>query len=119
MAQRFKDLAQRLIEVTFADVSQDITIQRVSGAYDDEAGVVDDIVTEVEVRGIVGPYSENQIDGVSILNGDIRMLIAVNSLSQPPALQNDLLIVDGVEYKVVGISLDAARAVWRIQLRIQ
>lgn len=118
MSARFQDLAQRLIENTFSDVSQEITVLRVDGAYDDESGQVDSLVVVDETVGIVGPFSETQIDGVNILLGDLRVLIAVNSLLEPPALQNDIIKVMGMEYKVVGLSLDAAQAVWRLQLRL-
>lgn len=56
--------------------------------------------TDVEVTVVLLEYSLREKAAGLVQTGDVKALVAVGDLTTPPR-QEDKLLVDGVEYKVV------------------
>ena len=119
----FNDIAYELINETFADIAQTVTIQPTSAVYDVSLGeLIDFDLDPVLATAIVGPFIDdrNEIDNVQ--TGDLRAVIAIKSLSESDReifLQSDTYKIGSDSYIAINNLKDASESVFILQLRKQ
>ena len=91
---------------TFSDVPA--TLKRVTKSYDAATGTEPEVVT-AELSILTSPpepFSAQDIDGTTILSGDMTVLVAASDLGTfgEPSHQTDRLIKGGAEYRIVRVS---------------
>ena len=67
-------------------------------------------------KAIRDKYSRFDKTNSNILEGDVKILVLVNSLSVEP-IKGDLLAIQGSSFRVVDYDVDPANALWTIQGR--
>ena len=100
------------------DLKQLITHRAISGTtYDPGTGeVTPTTVEQPNVPAVFTEYATREIDGTTIVSGDIALLIPTTSLNVTPKV--DDIFVDGTdEWRVVNLMIDPANALWTIQVR--
>ena len=113
--QEFKDAASEVF-IEFADflVGRDFVK---AGSYDPVTGTTTGDITE-NVPSLREDYDKRQIDGQSIQSNDFKLLVeAVNFATIAPNVDDLTVTVDGKRCKVIGAMIDAANAVYTIQVR--
>ena len=67
-------------------------------------------------KAIRDRYSVSEKNNSSILDGDAKILVLVNSLSVSP-IRNDIITIQGTKFTVIDFDVDPANALWTIQGR--
>ena len=114
----FNTLAYDMINDTFADIAQPLTVKTDSSVYDEESGeMIDFNNTGVVILAIVGPFTNDKFEASDIEVGDLQAIVPVNALTQELFLQSDTFILGSIEYTAINITTDASESVYTIQLR--
>jgi hypothetical protein len=91
--------------------------RRTAGSINSTTGVFTaGTLSSIELTGIVKTYNSRQIDGVSILTGDL--LLIVDSTTE--VLGDDNILIDGDIYTVVSINIvkpSASALMYKVQVR--
>ena len=114
---RLRATASRLL----ADKGQLVSIRRrAAGAYNVETGAaVADPGTIYSGFGVVSEYPLRQVDGQSVLHGDLRVTLEAPSTMVEP-VAGDYALIGATEYAVVGASKVAPGGVtvlYKLQVR--
>lgn len=127
-------LAQRTINDTFGSVAQDVTvIKPLRDGYDTESGLVIATTSEVNVKGTITPWTEDNSAALSsdtIVTNDIKLLIAAQDMATldaqitnprakilPLVADFHTFEINNIDYELVSFRLDAAGALYVIRCR--
>ncbi|MGB1297281.1 MAG: hypothetical protein ACPG8A_03350 [Psychrobium sp.] len=115
LKSEFQDLANELIDDEFADFFPVRAFEK-AGAYDPLSGSSAPTIDSVPCARM--EFNESQFNGESIKVGDFKLLAKNSAFSTlVPSSANITVDVDGLKCEVVRASLDAANAVWTMQVR--
>lgn len=115
-----RSLFQSAAAVAFnssGDVPKAVTYERHAlGDYDPSIGERSRITSVYALDAVIYGYEAIEIDDAAIKPNDQRALIRQAQLPVQPET-TDTLIINGLEWGIVGISQDPAGATWELQLR--
>ena len=73
---------------------------------------------DIQGRGFIDDYGDNDIDGTLIQAGDRRVLIITNSFpGQPTPKNGDRITIENATYNIVAVKRDPAAATYTCQVR--
>lgn len=93
-----------------------VLTREVAGVSSDPADPAAPTTTSYTCKAVRDSYTVSDKRNTSILAGDAKILILVNSLSVTPT-KDDVIVLQGSRFSVVDIDADPANAVWTIQGR--
>lgn len=102
MSAFYGEMTSTAVEL-LSEFGQPVTIKRQSGAVDPVTGDNDQAEQVFETVGVCARYSEQQINGSSILSGDQRMTL----IPTVAPMIDDIITVAGIDYRVVDIAQSA------------
>lgn len=131
---KFQALASSMINSRFGSVAQDVAvIKPLRDGYDTETGLVIATTSQVNVKGTVTPWTEDNSAALSsdtIVSNDIKLLIAYTDIAALDALilnprakilplvaDFHTFEINNIEYELVSFKLDAAQALYILRLR--
>lgn len=97
-------------------VAKNAKLVRVTEGEWQPDGTVPATESSTTVRGFFSDFKAEQGSLRIIQAGDLKALIPAMKISKDPDV-NDKVILSGVTYTVVAVEVDAARAVFTLQLR--
>ena len=118
----FDKLAVTMINKTFGSVAQTVTIRHpLYSNYDEETGAIITAHEDYIVKGIVGPWINNNEEAQRshiVDSQDVSVLIATSDLELiNPAVNYDTVITqDGSEWALAFIQRDPANATFKFKL---
>jgi len=115
----FNTLAYDMINDTFADISQSLTIKTDNSVYNEETGeVIDFNPIGLEVKAIVGPFRQDKLEASDYQVDDLQAIVPVTALTDVELfLQSDTFILNEIEYTAINILKDTSESVYTLQLR--
>lgn len=114
--EEFIDLADELINDEFAAFKRPIKFSLV-GSYNPVTGVTTEPTVD-DVNGIRLEYRADQIDDNRIQANDYMLVIKATEFSNlTPAVTGVKVELDGRTINLVHAAIDAANAVWTLQVR--
>lgn len=88
-----------------------------SGNYDYETQTYPVVTTKVyEGRGVLGNYLKEIAKPTDYQVEDEKLLVLQNELAIPPQI-DDVINIDGGQFRVINISKDSANATYKMQIR--
>ena len=111
----FQDLADELINDEFADFRRSCVFTK-PGTYNPIDGTSGTATTDT-VLCIREDYTASQIDGQSIQANDFKLLGVADDFSLNPRTDGIKVTFDGGTYSIISVELDAADAVYILQVR--
>jgi hypothetical protein len=77
------------------------------------------VATYKNVKGMPTSYTTSQIDGLSVMSGDKKVLFRTDRLAATAGIDAKWYLIDssGKRWDVVTVSLDPADAMWTVQVR--
>lgn len=113
----FQKLADKLINSTFADFRDPVTLSQVGEIdYDNQDTPVDDITSDT-TKGIRIEFTKHQIDGESVQVGDYQVLVLQQGLTTDVRADDVAMTFNGVDVSIKRVSEDPARAVYTLHVR--
>lgn len=109
----FQDLADKLINKTFADFRDEVLLQQVESDYATQSNIV---VKSDVTKGIRIEYSKGDI-GDSIQVGDYKIKMVKQGLSVDVRADNTVMTFNGVPVSIIRVTEDASNATYTIQAR--
>lgn len=111
----FQDLADKLINQTFADF-RDTAVFDLLGEfdYDTQTAPIDDTTT---TKGIRLEYTKSQFDRESVQVGDYKIVLEQQPITFDVRADNVNLTFNGKAVSIINVSEDAARAALTLQVR--
>lgn len=107
----------------YADIKADgaaMTFSRnVQGTYNPATGVVTNTTLSYATYGLITEYTNFEIDGTLIKQGDKRIIIGIPA-GMPEPLQDDNLILGGVTWAVKGVNAvmpSGTAIIYKLQVR--
>ena len=118
MKTDFNTLAHSLINDTFADIAQTLTIKTDLSVYDEDSGEALDFDNPgTDVQAIIGPFDNSKYEASDYQVNDLQAIVPVTATDAELFLQSDTFVVDAIDYTAVNIVKDASESIYRIQLR--
>ncbi len=109
----FQALADKLINTTFADFRDEVTLARVEYDYDTQANVT---TTSDTTKGIRIDYKKYEFNNQSIQVGDYKVLVKQQGLATDVRADDVEMTFNGKTVKINSVSEDAARAVYTLHV---
>lgn len=103
----------------FGDIPVSVTYtqQPLTGDLDWDTGLVDEGSNVAHsVKGIIGPFTKQQLSHFDIAPNDVAFRFSTKGVSFTPTLQDEVTY-NSVTYKVVDKRLSTTGSVWTLQLR--
>ena len=110
----FQALAKNLINKTFGDFRDDITLQEVEF---DNATEIDIIINSDITKGIRIEYSKVQFEGQQIQVGDYKVILEQQGLTVDVRADDVQMTFNNKPVEIISVDEDAARAVYTLQVR--
>lgn len=115
----FQNLANKLINSTFADFRDDVTLaQKGEVDYDNQSTPVADVTSDT-TKGIRIEFNKSQIDGQSVQVGDYQILVLQQGLNTDVRADNVTMTFNGVDVEIIAVSEDPAQAVYTLHVRVK
>lgn len=113
----FQSLANKLINTTFADFRDDVTLAQDGEVdYENQDTPVANVTSDT-TKGIRVEYNKSQVDGQKIQQGDYQVLILQQGLNTDVRADNVTMTFKGVAVSIESVSEDPAQAVYTLQVR--
>lgn len=102
------------------DIAESATYRRTSSSYNTSTGT--NVVTNTDYtisKSVWTKFDNFEVDRVSILGSDVKVIVQSSSLSILPNIATDQVIrvSDGKIYNLLRVTKDPAGVVWVFQLR--
>jgi hypothetical protein len=110
----FQNLADKLINQTFADFRDPVTLSQVEYDYDTQ---VDTVITSDDTKGIRIDYTKSEFNSESIQQGDYKILVQQQGLNTDVRADNVVMTFNSKSVSINDVSEDAARAVYTLHVR--
>tara|TARA_R110000851_G_scaffold143428_1_gene282347 strand:- start:4793 stop:5149 length:357 start_codon:yes stop_codon:yes gene_type:complete len=110
----FQALGNKLINDTFADFRDPVTLAQVEYDYDTQANTT---VTSDTTKGIRLEYKKSEFGGESIQVGDYKVLVYQQGLNTDVRADDVVMTFNGKAVSIINVSEDPARAVYTLQVR--
>jgi hypothetical protein len=110
----FQSLADKLINNTFSDFRDVVTLSQVDFDYDTQ---LDTVIASDTTKGIRLEFDKSQFNGSSIQVGDYKIVMVQQGLTVDIRADNVKMTFNGVDVSIVSVSEDAARAAYTLQVR--
>lgn len=110
----FQNLASGLINDTFSDFRDPLTLEGVEFGYDTQANTV---LFTVQTTGIRLEFDKTQFDSNSVEQGDYKVVMVQQESTQDITIGDVNMNFNGKDVQVVSVSEDAARAAYTFHVR--
>lgn len=98
-----------------------VTLHKVSVAAldpDDLAAGPGETIVDHVAQGFAEMFKSSEIDGTRVVRGDKKVILRAHTLADGVVVTaQDRVTVDGVEYSIVAVTRDPAKAQWVIHAR--
>tara|TARA_R110000851_G_scaffold148764_1_gene289106 strand:+ start:84 stop:443 length:360 start_codon:yes stop_codon:yes gene_type:complete len=111
----FQALGNKLINDTFADFRDPVTLSQVEYNYNDQGNPT--VLTSDITKGIRLEYKKSEFGGESIQVGDYKVLVYQQGLLTDVRADNVVMTFNSKDVSIVNVSEDPARAVYTLQVR--
>lgn len=98
------------VSITYTQAVEPGDYNWTSGAVDEGSNV------DVTVKGVLGPFSRQQITLFNVGPNDVQFKFSFKGVSFTPQIR-DTLVHNGITYIVIDKNLNASESVWTLQLR--
>ena len=100
------------------DIPESITYRRSTNTYVPSTGVNTVVNSDTTVTDAVFTSYENfEVDKVSVLSTDVKMIVQQDSLGLTPNIATDIILRGTKVYNIIRVKQDPAGATYTIQLR--
>jgi hypothetical protein len=105
--------------IAVGDIAESGTYRRTASVYNTSTGTNVITNTDYIIDKVVWTKFDNfEIDRISILGSDVKVLFQTSKLSITPNIATDQMVrADGKIYNILRVSKDPAGAVYTLQLR--
>jgi hypothetical protein len=110
----FQALADKLINNTFADFRDPVTLSQVEYNYETQTNTT---ITSDTTKGIKLEYKKSEFGGESIQVGDYKVLVYQQGLTTDVRADNVVMTFNGKAVSIESVNEDPARAVYTLQVR--
>ena len=110
----FQALANKLINNTFADFRDPVTLSQVEFDYDTQTNTT---ITSDATKGIRLEYKKSEFGGESIQVGDYKVLVYQQGLNTDVRADNVVMTFNDKAVSIESVNEDPARAVYTLQVR--
>lgn len=110
----FQSLASNLVNDTFSDFRDSVTIEKKEFDYETQT---DTVLFSIQSKGIRLNFSKSQFNSDSVQQGDYKIVMVQNDIGQDITIGDVSMNFNGKDVQIINISEDAARAAYTFHVR--